>query len=212
MTLPDNRLRLPATRIDFDADVGVTGQAHDSWPGPGEQARYDYMRMWLIALLSNQSSTEEPTQYREGTIWFDLETRILKIYSDNTWVPISDVIKMTTTIGSENLTSSLSELYDSIGSLIGSNSLEATWSGNCYASSATIIIVPAEIQALIDITKTTPFVYINGILIDPRDAEFYTSATVKLKNDVTLNDGDRYTVVVKNIIPQAFHIPSIDLT
>ena len=78
--LPDNRLQFPPTRIDFDTQVGITGQAHDLFPGPNQQPRFDWLLCWFIALLANQSSFDEPTQYREGTLWFDLNLNALKIF------------------------------------------------------------------------------------------------------------------------------------
>ena len=63
--------------IDFVADVGIASQDHDNYPPPQGQARFDHMRMAIIALLSQQASFSEPTQYRDGTPWFDL--------TDQTW-------------------------------------------------------------------------------------------------------------------------------
>ena len=58
--IQDNRLQFPPTLIDFVNVVGETGQAHDNFPEPG-QARYDWMRMAIIGLLSLQSSALPPT-------------------------------------------------------------------------------------------------------------------------------------------------------
>jgi hypothetical protein len=71
--LPDDRIDLQPPLIDF-TDVGTTGQAHDTFPQPG-QARFDWMRSYLIGLLSNQSSFNEPIEFRVGSVWFDLNTR-----------------------------------------------------------------------------------------------------------------------------------------
>lgn len=94
MTLPDNRIKLPAGEIDFDNTVGTTGQSHDLYPYPGHQPRYDHMRMYLIGLLSQQASFDEPTEYREGTVWFNLNTMALMIRLDNAWVTYADAILM----------------------------------------------------------------------------------------------------------------------
>jgi hypothetical protein len=98
--LPDNRIRLQAPPIDFEDDVGNTGQDHDDYPDPG-QARYDWMRMYLIGLLANQASFNEPVNYRKGTPWFDLNTMTLKIrtgegVAGTTWSDFSDVIQVST--------------------------------------------------------------------------------------------------------------------
>ena len=97
--LPDNRMRFPAPPIDFEGDVGETGQDHDNFPEPG-QARYDWMRMAIIALLSNQASYDEPVNYRAGTFWFDLTTGILKVrmgdgVAGTEWKDFSEAIQVT---------------------------------------------------------------------------------------------------------------------
>jgi hypothetical protein len=91
MSLPDNRIRFPSALIDFTTDVGVTGQEHDNYPAPG-QARYDWLRMYLLGLLSCQSSHTEPTQFREGTWWFDLNGPEMKVRVGGNWRPASEVI------------------------------------------------------------------------------------------------------------------------
>lgn len=96
MALPDNRIRFPSNKIDFDAEVGVTGQDHDNYPLPNSQARFDWMRMIIIGLLSHQASETEPSEYRDGTVWFDLNSNELKIWmggtTDGAWQPISKAI------------------------------------------------------------------------------------------------------------------------
>jgi hypothetical protein len=96
--LPDNRIRIPAPPIDFSEDVGDTGQDHDRFPDPG-QARYDWMRMFLIGLLANQASYREPVNYRKGTFWMDLDSGILKIrtgegVAGTEWSDIAELIEV----------------------------------------------------------------------------------------------------------------------
>lgn len=74
--LPDDRINLQPPLVDFST-VGTTGQAHDTFPAPGP-ARYDWMRSYLIGLLSNQSSFSEPIEFRLGTIWFNLNDATFK--------------------------------------------------------------------------------------------------------------------------------------
>ena len=105
-TLPDNRLRFQPATIDFTNQVGLTGQNHDNYPAPNTQARYDWMRMCIIALLSSQSSHLEPEEFRDGSLWFDLNTSTLKIRSNNDWRPISEVIEV-----SQNTGITLDNLY-----------------------------------------------------------------------------------------------------
>jgi len=92
MALPDLRIRFPAPKIDFAADVGTTGQDHDTYPAADTQPRFDWMRMNLIGLLANQASFDEPTQFRNGTLWYDLNELALKIRKDDEWVPAGDGI------------------------------------------------------------------------------------------------------------------------
>lgn len=96
--IPDNRIRTPAPPIDFADDVGETGQEHDNYPEPG-QARYDWMRMFLIGLLANQASYSEPVNYRKGSLWFDLNDEVLKIrtgegVAGTQWTDIPVVIEV----------------------------------------------------------------------------------------------------------------------
>lgn len=81
--LPDDRINLQPPLINFDLDVGTTGQAHDIFPEPG-QARFDWMRSYLIGLLSHQSSFNEPIEYRIGTVWFNLNNRAFEYRTPGT--------------------------------------------------------------------------------------------------------------------------------
>lgn len=92
MSLPDYRIRFPAPLIDFATDVGLTGQAHDNYPEAGAQARFDHLRLYLIGLLSNQASSATPSEFSDGTIWFDLSENYYKTYNDNKWRDIADNI------------------------------------------------------------------------------------------------------------------------
>lgn len=210
MPLPDNRLRFSTPPIDFLNDIGETGQTHDTWPAPGAQPRYDWLRLWLIAAFSSQSSFEEPTEFREGSPWFDLNNLTLKIRRNNAWVKLSDVIAVVDGTGTEG-TTTLSEWFTTTEALLQTTAPEATWGGNSTEDDITTIIVPTAIRTQIDITKSKPFVWINGVMIDPRDAEFRTEISVELLNNVELNTDDRYTVVIKNITGTLFHVPDVDL-
>jgi len=127
MSTPDNRIRIQAPPIDFENDVGITGQDHDEFPVPGP-ARYDTMRMFLIGLLASQASYDEPTNYRKGTIWLDLNTFVLKIRSGDgvagtEWSDISDAIQVSSGL-------SLKDWFDAVSAslaerLVTSEELEA---------------------------------------------------------------------------------------
>lgn len=205
MTLPDNRLRLPVVAIDFDNEVGITGQDHDSWPAPGEQARYDWMRLWLISLLANQSSYDEPSQYRDGTIWFDLNTSELKVrkpIDTNTsgWVSLAETIS----VGDQYLSDFVTEIQDYISALAP----EITWSGHCVTNDSTVIPVPSVVSSYIDVSKTRPMLYVNGILSDPRTVSWHTGPSVRIVG-WSLSSGDTFTVIVANISGSRFHLPEV---
>jgi hypothetical protein len=110
--LPDNRVRFPAPPIDFTDDVGDTGQDHDEYPYPETQARYDWMRMFLIGLLANQASYDEPVNYRKGSFWLDLNTLMVKIrlgdgVAGTHWSDLAEVVQV-----SEGL--SLQDWFDAV--------------------------------------------------------------------------------------------------
>lgn len=211
MPLPDNRLRFPAPLIDFTTEVGDTGQDHDNFPGASVQPRYDWMLMWYIALLSNQSSYEEPSEYRPGTIWFDLNTNVLKIWNGLEWASMSTTIPLVQGLDADS-TTTLQEWYDEVATSLLTVAPEMTFSGISEVNNATIIPVPDSLQASISEQNSRPFVHINGLLIDPRDCEFQTTATVVLKNGVVLNEEDTFTVEIKNISPPLFYTPNVRVT
>jgi hypothetical protein len=210
--LPDNRLRFPAPLIDFADDVGLSGQDHEKFPYPDAQPRWDWMLIWYMSLLANQSSYEEPTQYRDGTIWFDLNTLTLKVWRSSleevtgSWMSLASSIELET-IATVPIT--LSTWYTSTNSKLSGAAPHITFGGHVVSATATEIPVPVTLQGEIDLVKTRPFIYINGLLIDPRNCEYYTAATIKLVNGIELVEGDRFTVVIENILPANFSIPDV---
>lgn len=206
MATPDNRLRFPPTLIDFAVDVGLSGQDHESFPAASAQPRWDYLLIWFISLLANQSSYDEPTQYRDGTMWFDLNDLTLKIYRNGAWAKTSRCIELETA-GGTMIT--LDDWYTIASNQLSGAAPEATFGGYCTTNGKTEIAVPVTIQGAVDVIKTRPFVYINGLLIDPRNAEYFTATTIRLQNGTVLNDGDRFTVVIKNIVSSLFSVPDV---
>ena len=91
---PDYRIRFPAPTINFGSEVGLTGQTHDNYPAPNSQLRFDWMRLYLLGLLSNQASYHEPTQFREGTLWLDLNGPELRIRQNDEWASLASVINV----------------------------------------------------------------------------------------------------------------------
>jgi len=195
MSLPDNRMRFPAPLIDFVNDVGVTGQDHDNYPDAGQQPRYDWMRMTLISLLSLQSSYSQPTQYRIGTPWFDLNTNTLKIYNGTDFVPIAEVISTGLVDGSSSAVS-LADWLTSADSILSQLTHKITFSGSASQDTA-IIPIPESIRSYIADTAR-PIVYADGILIDPRNCKFNEGciSQIELLNGVELQQGQRFTVFI----------------
>lgn len=207
MPLPDNRMRLSSALIDFTTDVGLTGQDHDNFPGPNQAPRYDWLRMMFIALLANQSSYSEPSNYRDGTLWFDLNTLTMKVYANQAWRSLGEVIPVIEGATPAE-TTTLAEWYESVQNTLISSAPEATFSGRCTQDGTTQFNIPDAILDGIDQDNSRPIVFKNGVLIDPRNSEFH-SVTIRLRNGVTLDDGDTFTVLVKNIAPQLFHVPDV---
>jgi len=227
MSIPesDNRIQFPPTLIDFDNQVGVTGQFHDSYPAPGQQPRYDWMRMVLIGLLSLQSSTEPPTQYRTGTLWYDKDRDVIKIWNGTAWVSISNVIEVSEIATSAASTSplTLTEWYSQAQEKLLSIQPRVTFSGISSADDVTRIPVPDSVQALISgiASLLRPIVFIrpkreirvseecethtatllenNSVLIDPRECKFSDGCPnyIELLGSDVLNTGDKFTVIIE---------------
>lgn len=209
--LPDNRIRYPSTKIDFDADVGVTGQDHDEYPAPGTQSRFDYMRMALIGLLAQQSSFSEPSQYRDGTPWFDLNTFTLKIYRDGAWRPYSSAIPLTEEDESGDVVT-LAEWYTATTTALDSIAPEIVFSGTCTDDDITAINIPTSLRSGL-FTDSRTFVYKNGGLLDPRTTRLDPGSnptSVKLLVD-TLDDADTFVVVIKRIPSTTFYSSSVSI-
>ena len=195
MVLPDNRIRFSPTTIDFENEVGITGQDHDGYPAPQTQARYDHMRMVLIALLSNQSSYNEPNQYRDGTLWFDLNTLQLKIRKGLSWVSLSEVISLEE---DESGITTLSDWFNSVSQSLGSLAPEITFSG-IAATNSTTLIIPESLRIYL-YSDSRPFVYKNGLLLDPRTTVLdSTSNPTTIISQTAFSSGDNFTVLIKRI-------------
>jgi len=207
MTLPDNRIKFDSALIDFETTVGTTGQDHDTYPAPDTSPRYDWFRMVLIGLLSNQASYDIPTQYRDGTTYFDLNTLSFKIYAQNAWRSLSEVIALSEGTDTES-TLTLAEWYSAVQETLVTTAPESTFSGRCTADGATTINLPSTISERIDTVNNRAFIYKNGILIDPRKCSL-TEANITLTGGITLSNGDTFTIVIKNIAQQLFSVPDV---
>lgn len=202
MPAPDNRIRLPGPKINFVADVGEVGQDHDSYPTPG-QARYDHLRMYLIGLLAQQSSTDQPSQYREGTPWFDQSTTppCLKICINGEFVPYAEAIKLGT--GASAVT--LSDWFSSVEAALVSISPDMSFSGTATGFAAAITIPSALRPSLT--SQSRAFLYVNGLLVDPRSTTINDGVITLSLNG--LKRGDKYNVIIRGIPINYFHIPDV---
>lgn len=210
MALPDNRIRFPSTRIDFSTDVGVTGQDHDTYPSAGEQSRFDHMRMALIGLLAQQSSFTEPSQYRDGTAWFDLNTLSLKIYHSGDWQPYASVIALGDTDSDDPVT--LAEWYAAVTDTLASAAPEIVFSGTCTDDDVTIINIPTSLRTYLE-TDSRPFVYKNGLLLDPRLTRLDPGSnptSVKLVEDSLAAD-DKFVIVIKRVPSTTFYTSTVSV-
>ncbi len=200
----DNRIRFSSALIDFANDVGTTGQEHDNYPAPNSQARYDHIRMFLIGLLANQSSETEPTQYRDGTLWFDLNDNILKINVNGSWIDLSNTLDL----GGKTL----QQWYDEINLTISSFTPEIVFNVNITANGVTQIDIPASLLDKVE-NDSRCYIYRNGLLLDPRNTVILGSPPpprISILN-TTLVSGDKLTIVIKRIPADYFYTPTVNI-
>lgn len=199
----DNRMQFPPTLIDFNT-VGTTGQDHDNYPAPG-QARYDWMRMTIIALLAQQSSSQTPTEYRDGTPWYNtgVTPPRLEICVGGKFVPYSDAISL----GANAVTAAttLTDWYAQACVLLASLAPDMSFSGSATGPAPTIS-VPGSLYATLN-TNSRAFVYVNGLLIDPR-ATAIQNGIIQIPPG-QMKAGDRYSVILRAIPPQNFYTQDV---
>lgn len=206
--LPDNRIRFPAPKMDFETLVGVTGQEHDNYPAPGQQPRFDWMRMVIIGLLSQQSSYSQPTQFREGTPWFDLNDAVLKIFRNNAWAGIAEAIKLGD--DSEGRPVMLQDVYATIKTLLGYRPT-ATFGGRCVTDGTTVIPIPESVRAAAG-SGSRAIVWVDGLQIDPRHSEFVggtAPVSIRLTGGEELNHNQRFTVLLIAIDSAYFAVDDV---
>ncbi len=200
--LPDNRIVFTPTRLDFATDVGLTGQEHDSYPAPGSQARYDWFRSVMIGLLAQQSSYEAPTQYRDGTPWFDLNTLTLKIRKDGAWVSYAEVIGLTEPDTDGNFTT-LADWFTSANETL-TNLAPEVFSGQCTTDDVSDIPIPTALQSYLA-SDSRVFLHINGLFVDPRNCSLLGSPPTTIRiSGATLGAGDSFSVSVRRISTSTF--------
>jgi hypothetical protein len=227
MSAPDYRIKFPSTLIDFPNDIGTTGQDHDNYPSPGTQARYDWLRLYLIGLLSNQASANSPTNYREGSLWVDTSNEtlgpILKIYRNHAWTTIADVIEL----GGVTLT----QWHAFANDVLASSAPELYFAGTVASDSIAEIAIPVALRSKI-YTDTRAFVTINGantavnevanqniagiikyrpLMLDPRNIDIIGGSTLRLyvyyqgtRTQLELLKGETYAVSLRRIPATTF--------
>jgi len=184
----DNRIRFTENIIDFDNDVGLTGQDHDDYADPGTAVRYDLMRMIILGLLANQSSTEETSEHRPGTIQYDLNEFFYKCSDGNKLDDISKCIKISDK--SLHLWSQL--ISEKIEYFMPSGAFSGVARNN-----ANSISIPKNLQP-ISKSPNEPLVFINGKLVDPSLTNFNNGCPVCIVLDeVNLEEADTFVVFIK---------------
>ena len=184
--LPNYTIRFPSTKIDFENDVhggSSDGQDINNYPEPG-QARYDWMRMVVIGLLANQSSEEEPTNRKIGTLWMNLNDNFFKYFNGEEFTEFAEAIR----IGDMNLDEWTKLAEDTIGKTTES----ATFSGVIETTNITEIDVPNDALKAASYENNHPVLYLNQLMIDPRLTSFNIN-----RNKVLLLDNEYGTIRVR---------------
>lgn len=205
MALPDNRIRLPAVKIDFANDVGLASQDHDTYPPAGGQARFDHMRMYLIGLLSQQSSYDEPTQKRDGTPWFDYNTLSLKIWLDGSWRPYSDTIQLTDELN-------LTQWYSQVSLALSTLSPELVFGGRCTTVGISEITIPENLRSNLH-SDSRVFMTVNSTPIDPREVQLIGTpipTTIRL-NTIELETNDTFLIQIRRVSDNLFYTPDVTI-
>ena len=186
----DNRIQFPVSaEIDFINDVGLTGQDHDNYAEPGTFSRYDWMRMIVLGLLSNQASREEPSEYRPGTLHYDLNTFFYKCMLNGNFEDISKCMKV--------VDASLYEWAQEIEEKRNRFQLTGVFSGVAYDQSD-VINIPESLQE-ISKAPNRPYLFKNGRIIDPNLTQFNVGCPVaiELSSGAVLSPDDKFTVFIK---------------
>jgi hypothetical protein len=199
MTIPDYRIRFPSAKIDFDEDVhggSPGGQDVDDFPQPGTQARYDWIRLTIIGLLANQSSVEEPLNYKIGSLWHNLNDGFFKYFDGEDWAELTKAIR----IGETNL----EEWSELVNETVGKVTEAASFTGVAESNNITEIDIPDSAMAAASYNNNHPVLYKNDLLIDPRLTSFNLDRNKVLFLDneagsVKLNRNDRYTILIHRL-------------
>jgi len=210
MTLPDFRIRLPAPKIDFISEVGLTNTDADNYPAYGSQARADWMRLYLIGLLTQQTSYEEPTIFADGTPWFDLNDGTLKIRLNDAWVPYSEVISVEHDPYGIS-TKTLAEFYNEVSETLVSLAPEIVFTGTSNTNSVSSITIPVTLRGNLN-ADSRAFVYVNGLLKSPLSTQLnQPNPTMVILTGFTINSGDTFTVIIRRIPDSTYYAEQVVL-
>ncbi len=204
---PDFRIRFDAPRIDFGPDgLGTDeGLPVDSYPAPGSQARYDHMRSVILGLLAHQASVDTPAVAKPGAFWFDLNDATLKVYLNGEWSAFSTVLGLADGV-------TLQQWYDQSAAFVAAFAPEVTFTGTVVADGTAQFNIPASLRSSLTSTSR-PYVWVNGLLQDPRLATLVgspTPTTIRLTG-YELQAGDAVTVVLRSVTDANFHSDNVSL-
>jgi len=192
--MPDNRIRLTEELVDFSI-TETTGQEHDTVPEPGQPVRYDWFRSYLTGLLASQSSDEEPTQKRTGTIHYDRKDATLRIWDGKAFQNAPRHLRLDGT--------TLQDWFQLATALLqGPGNGILTFSGTFdqgLPSDGTVTVpLPASIRAR---NPVSPVLHVDGRLADPQT--YAITGCALLVDGGTAVPGARYTVTAKQGGPTA---------
>lgn len=186
----DNRFKFPeSSEIDFVHDVGLTGQDHDNYAEPGTLPRFDWIKIIILGLLANQASGEKPTQYRPGTLYYNLNTFLYECAKDGDFESLAKCIKIANLDlhdWSQDIETKRQRFYPS-----------GTFSGVAHHKS-NVINIPRSLQ---DISKSPnqPYLFKNGKITNPSFAQFNSGCPVaiELSGSAVLQADDTFTVFIR---------------
>ena len=159
--------------------------------------------MFLIGLLSCQSSNSEPNEHREGTWWFDTTENIMKIYSNDAWIDVSKIIKLDIDSNGDAVT--LQDWYDAIHETIQTIQSELCFQSVIVSTGVTLIPIPPTFLSLV-VPGSQAFVAVNGVGINPLLTTLESGITpTAVKVPTVLNIGDKISIVIKFISSSRFY-------
>jgi hypothetical protein len=106
-------------------------------------------------------------------------------------------------------TKTLAAWYAEASSQLSGIAPSITFSGRCASASATVIPIPASLQAQIVLPNARALLFRNGLLQDPRYTQLNSTVTVVLAGGLRLIQDDLFTVIIKNIPTQNFDLADV---